>query len=139
MDRLGIIAAESARLADVVADSEPGRHCPTCPDWTGPDLLWHLTNVHFFWAGVLSNDVQSPTGLAAIEEAKPPRPAAMTDLLALRNQSTTALLEQLAARDDAEPCWSWWPPTKPSASPAACRLTKRRCIVSTPNSPPGYP
>jgi hypothetical protein len=32
------------------------------------------------------------------------------DIIALREQATTALLEQLDRLDDAEPRWSWWPP-----------------------------
>ena len=33
----------------------------------------------------------------------------MPELLALREQATTALLDQLGRLDDAEPRWTWWP------------------------------
>ena len=53
MDRIAIIRTEARRLADVLAVTPPDARCPTCPEWSASDLLWHLTNVHFFWAGVL--------------------------------------------------------------------------------------
>ncbi|MGH3644162.1 MAG: maleylpyruvate isomerase N-terminal domain-containing protein, partial [Mycobacterium sp.] len=58
MDRLAIIDSESRRLADVLEGVDPDQRCPTCPEWTASDLLWHLTNVHFFWAGILAQLVQ---------------------------------------------------------------------------------
>ncbi|RDH74053.1 maleylpyruvate isomerase family mycothiol-dependent enzyme [Mycolicibacterium moriokaense] len=110
MDRIGIIDSESRRLAEVLASADPTSRCPTCPDWSASDLLWHLTEVHYFWAEVLGRRVTSGADLAAVEVAKPDRPSALGDLLALREQVTAALLGELADRDDAEPCWSWWPP-----------------------------
>lgn len=109
VDRISIIESESARFAEVLADIEPSRRCPTCPDWTGADLLWHLTEVHFFWAEILSR-LQTEDNLASIEQAKPQRPGDVSEMLALRAESTSNLLSQLAIRDDTEPCWSWWPP-----------------------------
>jgi uncharacterized protein (TIGR03083 family) len=110
MDRLSIIDSESRRLAEVLAVVDPDSRCATCPDWTAADLLWHLTEVHFFWAGILGRDVRSEADLPAVEGAKPKRPAAMDDVLLLREQATAALLHELASRDDAEPKWSWWSP-----------------------------
>jgi uncharacterized protein (TIGR03083 family) len=110
MDRIAIIRSEAQRLAEVLAETDPAARCPTCPDWTTTDLLWHLTEVHFFWAGVLERNAHTEADIAAVEQAKPERPSAMADLLALRGQATSALLDQLDGLDDAEPRWSWWPP-----------------------------
>jgi uncharacterized protein (TIGR03083 family) len=110
MDRIAIIDAESQRLADVFSSSDPGARCPTCPDWTTLDLLWHLTEVHYFWAGVLGQRVTSVAELPAVEKAKPPRPSTLSDLVTRRAEATAALLSELSEREDAEPCWSWWPP-----------------------------
>src|SRR5262245_22486802 len=104
MDRLAIIDAESRRFAEVLSPA-----CPTCPDWSASDLLWHLTNVHYFWAGVLSRRILDEAHLATVEAAKPDRPEEHTALLGLREEATAALVRQLVERDDAEPCWSWWP------------------------------
>ena len=110
MDRIAIIRTEAQRLADVLTKTAEDARCPTCPDWSASDLLWHLTTVHFFWAGVLEQAARTGADLAAIEEAKPDRPSAMPDLLALREQATSALLDQLGRLDDADPRWTWWPP-----------------------------
>ena len=110
MDRITIIRTEAQRFADVLGAVTPDARCPTCPDWTASDLLWHLTEVHHFWAGVLSRDARTDVDIEAIEQAKPEHPIAMSDLLALREQATAALLAQLDRLDDAEPRWSWWQP-----------------------------
>jgi len=110
MDQIAIIRTEAQRLADVLAATAPEARCPTCPDWSAADLLWHLTEVHFFWAGVLERDARTESDIAAVEDAKPARPSGTQDLLALRAQATDALASQLALLDDAEPRWTWWPP-----------------------------
>ena len=110
MDRIAIIRTEAERFADVLSTTASDARCPTCPDWSASDLLWHLTEVHYFWAGVLSQDARADSETATVEQAKPDRPTAMAELLALREQATTQLLEQLDRLDDTEPRWSWWPP-----------------------------
>ena len=118
MDPTAIIRVEAQRFADVLAATAPDARCPTCPEWSASDLLWHLVVVHHFWAGVLARDVRTDADAAAIERAVPVRPDNTADLLALREQATTALLEQLDRLDDAEQRWSWWPPV-----PSTMRLT----------------
>jgi uncharacterized protein (TIGR03083 family) len=108
MDRIAIIRTEAQRFAEVLAAAAPDARCPTCPDWNASDLLWHLTEVHYFWAGVLSQDARTDADIATLEKAKPERPTDIADLLTLREQATTALLEQLDGLDDTEPRWSWW-------------------------------
>jgi uncharacterized protein (TIGR03083 family) len=110
MDRIAIIDAESQRFSDVLSAADPAAHCPTCPDWTAADLLWHLTEVHFFWAGVLEQRVHAEADLASVEAAKPQRAATVAGLVKQRADATATLLRELAGRQDAEPCWSWWPP-----------------------------
>jgi uncharacterized protein (TIGR03083 family) len=110
MDRIAIIHAEADRFADVLSGTAPDNRCPTCPDWSAADLLWHLTEVHFFWAGVLARGARTDADIAAVEESKPARPESVSDLLALREQATLALLTQLDRLDDAEVRWSWFEP-----------------------------
>lgn len=110
MDRIAIIRDEAQRLADVLAEAAPDVRCPTCPDWSAADLLWHITEVHYFWAGVLARNACSEADLAAIEQSKPDRPDTVTDLLVLREKATAALLRQLGDLDDNAVRWSWWEP-----------------------------
>jgi uncharacterized protein (TIGR03083 family) len=109
MDRIAIIRTEAQRLADVLAVTPADARCPTCPDWSTTDLLWHLTTVHFFWAGVLERNARTESDIAAVEEAMPDRPSAVSGLLGLREQATAGLCMQLESLDDAELRWTWWP------------------------------
>lgn len=110
MDHHAVIGTEAGRLAAVLGAADPAARCPTCPDWNAHDLLWHLTEVHLFWAGVLQSGARTDEDVAAIEQAKPVRPEELAGLLALREQATADLLAQLARLDDDEPRWSWWAP-----------------------------
>ncbi|MFW0787264.1 maleylpyruvate isomerase family mycothiol-dependent enzyme [Gordonia sp. CPCC 206044] len=109
MDRLAVIAAEAQRLAEVVAGVDPATRCPTCPDWTVADLLWHVIEVHTFWGAILADRVTDAAELANVEQSKPSRPDTVPEMLGLRARMTARLIEQLEKRDDAERCWSWWP------------------------------
>jgi uncharacterized protein (TIGR03083 family) len=108
MDRHAVIAAESDRFAEVLADTPAEVRCPTCPDWDAADLLWHLTEVQLFWAGILGREVRDQAGVDAVEGSKPDRPTDTAGLLRLREEATAALLEQLGRLSDEEPRWSWW-------------------------------
>jgi len=53
MDPTAIIRAEAQRFADVLAATAPDARCPTCPEWSASDLLWHLiVGVSRTWKGV---------------------------------------------------------------------------------------
>jgi uncharacterized protein (TIGR03083 family) len=110
VDRIAIIRAEAQRFADVLSGVAPDRRCPTCPEWSAADLLWHLTEVHLFWAGVLADNARTDADIAAVERSKPARPESVSDMLALREQATSELLTQLDRLDDPEPRWSWFEP-----------------------------
>ena len=109
MDRLGIIAREADRFAAVLADCDPDAQCPTCPEWTAQDLLWHLTDVHHFWSRVLGEDIRTDEAAEALDESPPERPADVRGILGMRENATLRLLEQLTNLSDDEPRWSWFP------------------------------
>lgn len=110
MDRELVIRTESQRFADVLADTPSDARVPTCPDWTADDLLWHLTEVQLFWAGVLATSALTEKQVEAVETAKPARPTQRDQTLALRATATESLLTQLARHSDPEPLWSWFEP-----------------------------
>jgi uncharacterized protein (TIGR03083 family) len=110
MDREAVIRSESERFAEVLADTPGDAKVPSCPDWTAGDLLWHLTEVQLFWAGILGRNARSEEDVEAVEKSKPERPTELTESLALRRQATESLLAELGRLDDAEPRWSWFEP-----------------------------
>lgn len=110
MDRIAVIRTEADRFADVLGGADPKARCPTCPEWNAADLLWHLTEVHLFWAGILASGALTEEDVATVEQAKPARPDTVAEVLVLRDDATRSLLAELARLDDAEPRWSWWEP-----------------------------
>lgn len=108
IDSTEVIRAEAQRFADVLATADPQARVPTCPDWTAADLLWHLTDVHLFWGGVLSRAALTEADLEGIEAAKPPRPETTDAMLPIRERATAELTDQLDRLPDDEPRWSWW-------------------------------
>lgn len=110
MDRLAIIIREADRLAQVLSDTSATARVPTCPDWNAEDLLWHLTEVHLIWSGILHHHALSDDQAEEVEESLPARPDTLTDLLKLREEATATLVEELSTHDDDQPRWTWFPP-----------------------------
>lgn len=104
---MAVLADESERFLDAVAQADPRAQVPSCPEWTVEDLLWHLTEVHAYWAQILRSGAQTDEDAEAAEAAKPPRPDDRAALGALFRQETAALLGQLAAKRDEDPAWFW--------------------------------
>ena len=97
------IRSESARFRAVLADCRPDARVPACPDWDAADLLWHLGEVQWFWAGVIGGRPAAPTE----DDERPERPDGVPGLLAFFDASSAALVDALAAADPEEAAWSW--------------------------------
>lgn len=103
LDFLAHIAQESARFAQVLDAAAQDARVPCCPDWNAADLLWHLGEVQWFWATVVSKKL---TGDQA-DALKPERPA---DWVGLRQFYATAsryLADALTAAPPDAPAWTW--------------------------------
>lgn len=98
-----VIARESARAADALAAAPLGRSVPSCAGWSAADLAYHLGEVQDFWSNLVDG---APTGPDDLEETAR-RPD--DELVPFLRTRTAALLAALAARDPADPCWSWSP------------------------------
>ncbi len=108
IDHTRVIRTETERFAQAVASADPAATVPTCPDWTAADLLWHLTEVHAYWARILASGALSDEDAEAVENEKPARPDDTAATVALLDAETEALLEQLDKRVDEQPAWSWF-------------------------------
>ncbi len=98
------IGSESARFRSVLTDADPGARVPACPDWDAADLLWHLTEVQWFWSQVVSGRPAGPETLT-----HPDRPGSYDALLAAFDDASSGLVDALAAADPADAAWSWAP------------------------------
>jgi len=103
-DYLAFLDSESARFADLMTHADPTGTVPSCPDWNAADLLWHLTEVQWFWGSIVGRGLRDP---ADAECDKPDRPTAYAKLLGLQLEATDRLLTALGAGDDSDPVWTW--------------------------------
>lgn len=110
MDAVEVIRDAADRFAAALAATPAQQRVPTCPDWSAADLLWHLTEVHHFWAAILADGVRDEAGIDAVEAGKPERPEDMAELLRLRAVATARLLAALPGHGDDERRWTWWTP-----------------------------
>src|SRR5688500_16231588 len=72
-----------------------------CPEWRPADLLWHLTEVHWFWRSIVEQRAQHPSAIGEL-----PRPDD-ADLPELYRIGLGALVTTLATTDPAAPVWTW--------------------------------
>lgn len=98
---------ESRRFADVLSAVDASVPVPSCPDWTAADLAWHLAEVQLFWAAVVRDGRTDDEVAERIEEAKPPRPTAYADVLALARSAGADLVAALGQGTDDRPAWTW--------------------------------
>lgn len=96
-----VVAAESRRFLAVLADVDLVDEVPSCPGWHVADLVWHLAEVHGFWAQVAGHLLQDPSEADDLER---PEDAA---LHAFASSRRAELLDALARRSPADRCWSW--------------------------------
>ncbi len=101
---LDLLARDSDRFADLLAEADPARPVPSCPDWSAVDLFWHLTEVQWFWGTVVRDRLADP---AAAEERKPDRPSDLDALGHLFATVSEALRDALANTPDETPVWTW--------------------------------
>ncbi|MCW2757371.1 MAG: hypothetical protein JWO46_1117 [Nocardioidaceae bacterium] len=91
-----------------IAAAAPG-HLRTrvqhCPQWNVGDLVWHVTEVHWFWRTVAGEALDAPPP----EIRRPVRPPE-DELLDTFLLGLDALTNVLLTADPATPCWTWYPP-----------------------------
>ncbi|WP_323793559.1 maleylpyruvate isomerase family mycothiol-dependent enzyme [Nocardioides sp.] len=98
------IGSESARFRSVLGDADPTARVPACPDWDAADLLWHLTEVQWFWSRIVAGRPSGPETLT-----HPDRPGSYDALLGAFDEASADLRHALAVADPAEHAWSWAP------------------------------
>ena len=102
-DYIDHLVRESARFADAIQQAPPQARVLSCPDWNADDLLWHLTEVQYFWTTVVRDKL--PGGEA--QQRNPERPGDRASLLGFYRQTSAALAGILKATSPDTPAWSW--------------------------------
>lgn len=57
---LAVLEAESGRFLDTLARVDLDAEVSSCPGWHTADLLWHLAEVHGFWAQIVDGLLPTP-------------------------------------------------------------------------------
>lgn len=102
-DLVAVVETESARFLEVLRDADLDEQVPSCPDWDGADLAWHLTEVQGFWGDIVDRLLEDPD-----DHDRPERPPD-EDLLDMFAERSAALVSALRERDPDDTCWTWHP------------------------------
>lgn len=103
LDYLDHLARDSARFASVLSATASDAQVPTCPEWNADDLLWHLSEVQWFWGTIVRDRVD----VSAAEKMKPPRPANRPGLEEFYLSVSRELGTVLAMTPPDTPVWTW--------------------------------
>jgi uncharacterized protein (TIGR03083 family) len=104
LDYLDHLTRNSDRFGQVLRETSPDAHVPSCPEWNADDLLWHLGEVQWFWGTIVREHL--PDGEQA-ETLKPDRPGDRAGLLTFYQDASRDLREILAAQAPDTPAWTW--------------------------------
>jgi uncharacterized protein (TIGR03083 family) len=97
------IALHSRGLAQDARDNLDAR-VEHCPGWSVADLVWHVTEVQWFWATIAENRLGAPPDGAR----RPVRPATER-LVAEFEAGVERLLRVLREADPEAAAWTWAP------------------------------
>jgi uncharacterized protein (TIGR03083 family) len=104
IDDLATIRREAERFYAVAAGADRSARVPCCPDWSIDDLIWHLLEVHWFWATIVEERITAEDGLDLLERPERPETGALVDH---GRAQVDRLLRVLAAADPALHVWTW--------------------------------
>jgi len=102
LDYPAAIRRDGLALAEAAEAAGPSTPIASCPGWDMADLVWHLTEVHYFWGTIVADRLADPEKVPPL-----PRPEGFPALLARFRSGVVRLAEILAAADPATPVWTW--------------------------------
>lgn len=102
-DFVEAIRRESEAFASAADRGDLTARVPSCPDWTLGDLVWHLTDVQWFWSQVVGRALLSRDDVGP----RPEPPASDDHLVAGFRDGAGALVQALEGAEPALPVWSW--------------------------------
>jgi len=105
LDFLGHLASDSARFVQVLQDAPAGARVPTCPEWDTGDLLWHLTEVQWFWATIVGRGLTAHADVEALK--RDDHPDDHLEMLALFAQASRDLQQNLSVASPDTAAWTW--------------------------------
>src|SRR3954449_7500774 len=100
-DCIAAITEHSAGIAEATRPHLAAK-VEHCPGWSVADLVWHLTEVHWFWGTIVEERLAAPPE----DSRRPPRPAD-EDLVDGFVRGAARLVQVLRQSDQSASCWTW--------------------------------
>lgn len=94
------------RYSELLAQAAEGHltsRVEHCPGWDVADLVWHLRDVHWFWATIAEGPLPTPPD----ESARPSRPEDEEELIPAFRDGAARLVKVLGAADPQATAWTW--------------------------------
>src|SRR3954447_253034 len=100
-DCIAAITEHSAGIAEATRPHLAAK-VEHCPGWSVADLVWHLTEVHWFWGTIVEERLAAPPQ----DSRRPPRPAdeGLVDGFV---RGAARLVQVLRQADQSASCWTW--------------------------------
>lgn len=86
------------------AENNFGAAVEGCPGWSVADLVWHLSDVHWFWATIVEERLEAPP-----DESRRPARVGEDRLLSYFQDGAHHLIEVLERAPDDAAVWTWAP------------------------------
>lgn len=102
-DYLNAIAEHSKGFA-VASEGNLDAGVEGCPGWDVADLVWHLTEVHWFWATIVEERLKDPPA-----ESRRPERAERDRLIEAFRRGADRLIDVLERTPDDARVWTWAP------------------------------
>jgi uncharacterized protein (TIGR03083 family) len=104
MDRGAYLAAlerDGLAFLESIERAPDGARVASCPEWSVDDLLWHLTEVHWFWRRIVELRAQDWKEVGELERSS------IVDMRAEYASGLDALLEALRSTPPETAIWTW--------------------------------
>ena len=105
---LAALRSDSPALQDAVVQAGPGAEVPSCPGWTGRELVTHLTATLHWVRETVPRGVTTRPTIAP----EPLEPADWDEALDGLRRELTGTIETLEAVEADFPAWNWAPQAK---------------------------
>ncbi|GIE97900.1 maleylpyruvate isomerase family mycothiol-dependent enzyme [Paractinoplanes rishiriensis] len=106
---MAALRADSPALQDAVAQAGPTVEVPSCPGWTGTDLVEHLTGLLHWVRETVPRGTTERPATSPVRDGTPPGWDEALDGL---RRELTGTIETLEAVESDFPAWNWAPQAK---------------------------
>ena len=71
LDYPAAVRRDGLALAEAAEAARPAAPIAACPCWDVVELVWHLTEVHYFWGEIVACRLADPEAVPPLERPEP--------------------------------------------------------------------